>query len=655
MSLWLLIGCTSIDWCERFNLECSESVTRAEPIDADEDVWPAETDCDDNDPYTYPYAPELCDGIDNNCDGVDDISEGLATWLYLDFDNDGFGDPAQSAFHCIDKELPDGWVNDNTDCDDSRIDISPAADESSCPQSLDGLDNDCDGTIDEGELSTFYIDRDGDGQGSDDKTIEGCQPGKDYSRDSYDCNDDDARIYQGATELCDNLDNDCDGSIDEDQCTSVLATVGVVLSGESSADGAGRALAGLGDLNSDGYDDIAIGASGHDGGGESAGAAYVLYGPLSGDIALEDAPVRLLGAAAGDQLGRSLARLGDLNSDGRDDLLIGASVADDGRGTAYLLHGPLSAGDTLQSAAAQITGTDAEDYLGRAAAGLGDVDGDGARDFAIGAWGSDTSDADAGAVYVFSGPVTGSLTAADADGVLLGASSGDYAGWSLDGAGDVDGDGLQDIVIGAYNAMSGAGASYLVRGPISGSQSLSDAHAILIGEREEEYAGWSVAGAGDTNGDELGDLLIGAPRLSSIDQTWAGATWLAYGPISGTQSLSGYAAVIGTQASARVGFSVSGLADRDGDGLSEILIGAYGSSSPVPDSGSAYLLRSGGALPLTTLGTTDIADWTLSGKENGENAGVAVDDAGDVNGDGRSDLLVGAPERTETGAAYLIY
>ncbi len=647
--LWLLSGCTSIDWCARFNLDCDTDITREDAVDRDEDVWTEDEDCNDSDPYTYPYAPELCDNRDNDCDGVGDVEEGLAEWLYRDGDADGFGDPDSSYFHCLSESRPEGWVPDATDCDDTSAQTHPSATET-----CDLRDNNCNDEIDEGVLRTFYIDADVDGSGAADKTTEGCIPPEGYVTTATDCDDSDDRRHPLAEEVCDRIDNNCNDEIDEAQCTSSLSDAPVTLSGNKEDDRTGNALSSAGDLNGDGYDDILIGAHLSDTAGENAGAVYVLSGPLTGALDLPDDALRLLGESESDQLGRSLAAVGDINQDGYDDVLIGASSARDGRGRVYLLHGPLSADTSITDAAAAITGTGAEDYHGRSVAGLGDTDGDGHADIGVGAWGSDGGAADAGAVYVYAGPISGTLTASDATGTLLGASAAEYAGWSVAGAGDTDGDGLDDVLIGACGMLDETGGVYLVTGPISGSVSLSATSASFRGDLEGDYTGWSVAGAGDVDGDGLHDILIGAPRADAPGRPEAGATWLLHGPITGDQPLSSAGEkLLGTQSGNLSGFSVSGVGDRDGDGLSEILIGAYGISS---ETGGAYLLRSDSILP-TLPGSTmlSVADWSILGASSGDQAGVAVGAAGDVNGDGLGDMLIGAPERNGRGAAYLLY
>ncbi len=173
------------------------------------------TDCDDASASAYPGGTELCDGLDNDCDGTVDEDAALdaATW-YADADGDGFGDAASTTAAC---DQPSGHVEDATDCDDGDASVSPGADEL-----CNGVDDDCDGTVDEGEAvdaSTWYIDYDGDGFGSDAYTADACDQPSGYVADNTDCDDYDASAFPGGTEVCDGADNDCDGTVDEDDAT----------------------------------------------------------------------------------------------------------------------------------------------------------------------------------------------------------------------------------------------------------------------------------------------------------------------------------------------------------------------------------------------------------------------------------------------------
>lgn len=162
-------------------------------------------DCDDSDATVYPFAEELADGLDNNCNGKTD--EGLAnSRFHGDRDGDGFGNPEDSLLAV---ERPAGYVDNSLDCDDSRAQVFPGATE--VP---DDRDNDCDGKVDEeGEL--YFPDVDRDGYGRHTGTIESLEPVEGYVRNDDDCDDGNAQIHPGAEEQFDGADNDCDGFIDE--------------------------------------------------------------------------------------------------------------------------------------------------------------------------------------------------------------------------------------------------------------------------------------------------------------------------------------------------------------------------------------------------------------------------------------------------------
>jgi hypothetical protein len=175
-------------------------------VDADGDGVPACLDCDDSNNLAQPGGTELCDGADNDCDGAVD-EEGGVSW-YTDSDGDGFGDDTSVYVSCISGP---GDVSLGGDCDDTLANVYPGA-----AESCDGLDNDCDGSIDEDIGSVWYTDSDGDGFGDDTSSHVSCIEGPEDVSVGGDCEDSDAGIYPGALEVCDGVDQDCDGLVDED-------------------------------------------------------------------------------------------------------------------------------------------------------------------------------------------------------------------------------------------------------------------------------------------------------------------------------------------------------------------------------------------------------------------------------------------------------
>jgi len=187
-------------------------------------------DCDDNNSNVFPGNPEVCDGVDNDCNSVIDDGLPFATY-YLDADGDGFGDPSNDSTDC---SAPSGYVSDNTDCDDADPNRFPGN-----PEVCDGVDNDCNGVIDDGlSFLTYYQDSDGDGYGNPASDSSACAPPSGYVTDNTDCDDSDAgvnpgvdsdgdgssvcidcddnnpNVFPGNPEICDGFDNDCDGIVD---------------------------------------------------------------------------------------------------------------------------------------------------------------------------------------------------------------------------------------------------------------------------------------------------------------------------------------------------------------------------------------------------------------------------------------------------------
>ena len=177
--------------------------------DVDGDGYTSDEDCDDNNSFVYPGATENCDGVDNNCDG--DRDEGVTVTSYLDTDGDGFGNINGILESC---EIPEGYVPNGTDCDDTEENIFPSA-----PEICDGLDNNCNDEIDEGVTLTIYLDQDGDGYGTNENK-QSCEVEDGWTNRPYDCDDmnNDGHNTDSQTVINPTLDMDCDGVVTLEDC-----------------------------------------------------------------------------------------------------------------------------------------------------------------------------------------------------------------------------------------------------------------------------------------------------------------------------------------------------------------------------------------------------------------------------------------------------
>jgi hypothetical protein len=434
-----------------------------------------------------------------------------------------------------------------------------------------------------------------------------------------------------------------------------LSATDAKIVGERVGSFLGSSVSGAGDMNGDGRDDILLGSETDQEGGLSAGAAFIVMGPVTGTVDLATTGAKLVGER-GDHAGFTVAAAGDVNGDDQDDVLIGAKEKNEGgggAGGAYLVLGPVTADLDLGLADAQLIGEEASDHA-RAVAGAGDVNGDGHDDLLIGAPGPiGRGRYTAGAAYLVLGPVTGTLDLSLADAKFVGEGSHDMAGASVSGAGDVDGDGQDDFLIGSIGYAAG-GAVYLLLGPTTGTLDLSLADAKLRGHGQAGIC----SGAGDVDGDGHDDVLVGAPTTSPT-----GAAHLVLGPITGPFDLvHADATFVGDGEEPiypieRVGMSVSGAGDVDGNGHDDVLIGAPYNDEGGDTAGAAYLVLG----PVTGTFDLTMADAFFVGEAIFDKAGdtTGVSGAGDVDGDGRADVLIGAHNNdgggSSAGAAYLIY
>ncbi|MCB9823406.1 FG-GAP repeat protein [Candidatus Nomurabacteria bacterium] len=430
-------------------------------------------------------------------------------------------------------------------------------------------------------------------------------------------------------------------------------------------DNVGNALSSAGDVNGDGYDDFLLGV--RYGGDIEAGAVYLILGKAEGwamGADIDDADASFEGEEAYDNAGYSIAGAGDVNNDGYDDFLIGAPDADSGLGKTYLILGKeegWAMETSLADADASFVGEYESDYSGSSVSGAGDVNNDGYDDFLIG-----VSDADSGIgkTYLILGKEEGwamETSLADADASFVGEYESDYSGFSVSGAGDVNNDGYDDFLIGAPDADSETGETYLILGKDEGwaaETSLADADASFVGEYESDYSGFSVSGAGDVNNDGYDDFLIGAPDADSEtgeiylilgkEGSWAMETSLADADAS----------FEGEEAYDSAGYSIAGAGDVNDDGYDDFLLGSpwYNETEDAYE-GKSYLIlgKEGGWAMETSLAD---ADASFIGEYIYDYSGQAVSGAGDVNGDGADDILIGAPGDGEDenlyGRVYLL-
>ncbi len=542
-------------------------------------------DCDDSDDAIAPDELEYCDGVDNDCDGETDEDDAEYTsTFYQDLDGDGYGTDAQTTQAC---DTPSGYADNDEDCDDEDASVYPGA-----PESMDGLDQDCDEYVDEYELSlasaTLL------GESASDKAGRWLAPAGDMDGDGRDdllagaIGDDQAGTDAGAVYLV----------LSPVKGPFSLSAADAKLLGEDAGDQAGYGFAGGRDLDDDGLADLLVGAPYCDAGDPDAGAAYLLSGAsLVGEQSLTDAQARLLGQYDSDYAGWSVALPGDLTADGQEDLLVGAPLQKEGSalpGAVYLVPGPVQ-GDLELSETIRLVGETSLDGAGVRVVGPGDVDGDGQADLLVGANGQDSGGSSSGSAYLLLGPVTADLPLAEADAKRWGESANDMASYGLAGAGDVNADGYADLLVGApYDDSGGndAGAAYLLLGPIEGSESLANSPAKLLGQISHDNAGGAVAGAGDVDGDGWADVLVGSPDYQAHSDS--GSAALLLGPLEGEIVLDeADALLLGEAALDYAGYAVAGAGDLDADGLDDLLVGAPLADGMGSDAGMIYLLYGG--------------------------------------------------------------
>lgn len=487
------------------------------PLDADGDGFsPADGDCDDADDAVYPGAPDACgDGLDADCDGAD------------------------------------------TTCFEDRLDLSTA------PLVVRGAEADAIGLVASGDDLT------GDGVmdlliGVPQREVDGEPRGM-------------AVVVSGARS----------GVVSVDDADALFAA-------EPDGYRAGGAVFLPGDLDGDGYPDLLISDPFAGTTVRRGGVIYAVHGPVSGANLLADADGMVLGeygdAYGGDYLGNVLSGRGDIDGDGRPDFIGTSAVTYD----AILVQGPLEGAMLLSEADVLFSLEDGHAYPDI----VKDVDGDGLDDVLLGATGDDTTATSAGLVALMLGPLSGLVTLDDSEATWLGLAANDEAGYPTTDGGDLDGDGLGDLLAGAGGDSRGgenAGAVYLLLGTTRGEHSVDEALAVFYAEGEERYKALAARSTGDADGDGFDDLIVGH-CLDDLDGEDAGAVWWLPGPFEGVSRLDDVGTrVSGAVAGIYLGSVVASPGDLDGDGLGELIVSATREGSGGELAGAISLLGDGWA------------------------------------------------------------
>ncbi|HND34233.1 MAG TPA: MopE-related protein, partial [Myxococcota bacterium] len=433
------------------------------------------------------------------------------TW-YRDADADNYGASASSTSACA---QPVGYVSNATDCNDASAAIYPGATEI-----CDSLDNDCDGQTDEGLSQTWYRDADADNYGASASSTSACAQPVGYVANATDCNDASSAVNPGATEICDSLDNNCNGTTDEG-CGSRILT-GEFLSsdydtkiyGDSQNDYFGSAVAG-GDFNGDGLVDIAVGAPDDEYSTNSnLGVVYLYNGAMASGVQLctdqDDALLYSNSSGSYPDFGEFMWTLPDYSGDGRPELAVGSNQNYYNQ-IAVFTAGPYSGALSLATRTTSYT--------------CSDISGSGNFSSTVGngvACGYVSSGTAAGVVYIYgygsSVPVA----------TLNPEAGAKLTGYGLDVEQDIDGDGVNDAVVGAPQANTG-GAAYIVMGPVNGSFNLANYDLKIQGPSSAGSIAERVLVA-ELDGDGRMDIVISDHNYNYGSRSSAGAFRVVYSP-----------------------------------------------------------------------------------------------------------------------------
>lgn len=409
----------------------------------------------------------------------------------------------------------------------------------------------------------------------------------------------------------------------------------------------GTSVSTAGDVNGDGYSDVLVGAPYFDAGQTDEGMVFLYLGSAAG---ISTTPARMLEINQADaNFGISVAMAGDVNGDGRSDILAGAHQYDNGQlneGAAFLFYGSAA---SVSLAAVTLEANQAGAMMGYSVASAGDVTGDGYTDVMVGARLYSNGQAYEGAVFIYRGSASGLVTS---NPYLLESDQVDARfGHSIAPAGDVNGDQVADIIIGAYmydGPQVNQGAAFLYLGTSSPYEPVYDKRMITLQQREAQF-GWTVAAAGDVNGDGFADFMVGA-RYYDNEKPNEGGAFVYYGGIHEEYSWSDVM-ITGQQQDAWLGSALAPAGDVNGDGYSDLIIGAYAYDNGQTDEGTALIYHGGGLPGNETAGT-----W-LSDSVASRRFGSVVADAGDINGDGFDDVLISAPgtDPAAPGRTRIVY
>ncbi|MGK2925548.1 MAG: beta strand repeat-containing protein [Lysobacterales bacterium] len=409
-----------------------------------------------------------------------------------------------------------------------------------------------------------------------------------------------------------------------------LSTLGVgtglSITGSSDSDFVGFSVASAGDINGDGIADVVLGGPSSSLGEDYAGAVFVVFGsdqPLPVSLSVSSLTgsngFTILGAVNYADTGATVSGAGDFNGDGIDDLVIGAPFTENGSayvvfGNAGAWGGAVNLSDLNGSNGIRIDGAELAETLGQSVSRAGDVNGDGIDDVIVGAILAGAEGDYAGAAYVVFGSDSGLAHPMDVSALdgsngfaLVGVTHGDFTGFSVSAAGDVNGDGIDDLIVGAPGADPNGGSSgisYVVfgnAGAWGGVVNLSSLNGsngfAILGVAAGDESGTAVGTAGDINNDGFDDLVIGAP-LASPGGAFSGASYVVLGSnqawpatvsLAGLTGANGFR-IDGANAGDKSGTSVSAAGDLNLDATPDFLVGAPEADPDGDQSGIAYVI-----------------------------------------------------------------